>query len=85
MMRNNKFLPRSSKFDWNQKKIIECTPKMIFNDTFYDFLSIPDTFGISNSREISGTLTFIIPSNLSSNLFYNCGAHSGMGGSISIE
>ena len=43
------------------------------------------TSGISNSRETTGTLTFVIPSNLSSNLFYNCGAHSGMGGSITIE
>ena len=43
------------------------------------------TSGITNSRETTGTLTFVIPSNLSSNLYYNCGAHSGMGGSISIE
>ena len=43
------------------------------------------TSGISNSRETTGILTFVIPSNLSSNLYYNCGAHSGMGGSISIE
>ena len=41
--------------------------------------------GISTSRETTGTLTFDIPSNLISNLFYNCGAHSGMGGSITIE
>jgi hypothetical protein len=43
------------------------------------------TSGITNSRATSGTLTFIVPSNLSSSLYYNCGAHSGMGGSISIE
>ena len=43
------------------------------------------TSGITNSRETTGTLTFVIPSNLSSNLYYNCGAHSGMGGSITIE
>ena len=43
------------------------------------------TSGITNSRETTGTLTFVIPSNLSSNLYYNCGAHSGMGGLITIE
>ena len=43
------------------------------------------TSGITNSRETSGTLTFVIPSNLSSNLYYNCGAHSGMGGLITIK
>ena len=43
------------------------------------------TSGITNSRETTGTLTFVIPSNISSNLYYNCGAHSGMGGSINIE
>ena len=43
------------------------------------------TNGIANSRETTGTLTFVIPSNLSSNLYYNCGAHSGMGGSITIK
>ena len=43
------------------------------------------TSGITNSRETTGTLTFVIPSNLSSNLYYNCGAHSGMGGSITID
>ena len=41
--------------------------------------------GITNSRETSGTLTFIVPSNLTSSLYYNCGAHSGMGGVIMIE
>ena len=43
------------------------------------------TSGITNSRETTGTLTFFIPSNLSSNLYYNCGAHSGMGGLITIK
>ena len=43
------------------------------------------TSGITNSRAISGTLIFVIPNNLSSSLYYNCGAHSGMGGSINIE
>ena len=43
------------------------------------------TTGITNSRETTGTLTFVIPSSLSSNLYYNCGTHSGMGGSITIE
>ena len=43
------------------------------------------TSGITNSRETTGTLTFVISSNLSSNLFYNCGAHSGMGGLITIK
>ena len=43
------------------------------------------TSGITNSRETTGTLTFVIQSNLSSNLYYNCGAHSGMGGLITIR
>ena len=43
------------------------------------------TSGITNFRETTGNQTFVVPSNLSSNLFYNCGAHSGMGGSITIE
>ena len=43
------------------------------------------TSGITNFRETTGTLTFVIPSNLSSNLYYNCGAHSGMGGLITIK
>mgnify|MGYP001279083798 FL=1 len=43
------------------------------------------TSGITNSRETTGTLTFVIPSSLSSNLYYNCGAHSGMGGLITIK
>ena len=41
--------------------------------------------GITNSRETTGTLTFVIPSNLSSNLYYNFGVHSGMGGLITIK
>ena len=43
------------------------------------------TSGITNSRETTGTLTFVVPSSLSSNLYYNCGAHSGMGGLIIIK
>ena len=43
------------------------------------------TSGITNSRETTGTLTFVIPSNLSSNLYYSCGAHSGMGWLITIK
>ena len=43
------------------------------------------TSGITNSRGSTGTLTFVIPSNLSSSLYYNCGAHSGMGGLITIK
>ena len=43
------------------------------------------TSGITNSRETMDTLTFVIPSNLSSNLYYNCCAHSGMAGLITIE
>ena len=43
------------------------------------------TSGITNSRETTGTLTFDIPSNLSSNLYYNFGVHSGMGGLMTIK
>ena len=43
------------------------------------------TSGITNSRETTDTLTFVIPSNLFSDLYYNCGAHSGMGGLITFK
>ena len=42
------------------------------------------TSGITNSRTTTGTLTFVVPSDSPTILYYNCGNHSGMGGSIMI-
>ena len=41
--------------------------------------------GITNSRATSGTLTFTVPSDAPSILYYNCGLHSNMGGAILIQ
>lgn len=43
------------------------------------------TSGITNSRKTNGTLTFIVPSDSPSTLYYNCGNHSSMGGLITIN
>ena len=42
------------------------------------------TSGITNSRTTTETLTFIVPSNSPSTLYYNCGNHVAMGGTITI-
>ena len=42
------------------------------------------TSGVTNSRTTTATLTFIVPSDSPSTLYYNCGNHSSMGGSITI-
>ena len=42
------------------------------------------TSGVTNSRTTTATLTFIIPSDYPSTLYYNCGNHASMGGSITI-
>ena len=43
------------------------------------------TFGITNSRTTNGTLTIVVPSDSPSTLYYNCGNHVPMGGSITIN
>ena len=43
------------------------------------------TSGVTSSRTTSGTLTFIVPSDSPTTLYYNCGNHSGMGGTIIIH
>ena len=43
------------------------------------------TSGVTNSRTTTGTLTFIVPSDAPTTLYYNCGNHSGMGGTIIIH
>ena len=43
------------------------------------------TSGITNSRTTNGTLTFVVPSDSPSTLYYNCGNHSAMGGLITIN
>ena len=43
------------------------------------------TNGVTNSQTENGTLTFQIPSDAPSTLYYVCGNHSGMGGDITIS
>lgn len=43
------------------------------------------TTGVTNSRTDSGTFTFVVPVGAPSTLYYQCGNHSVMGGSISIK
>ena len=40
--------------------------------------------GVTNSRTTTETLTFIVPSDSPSTLYYNCGIHISMGGLITI-
>ena len=41
--------------------------------------------GVTNSRTTTGTLTFVVPSDSPATLYYNCGNHSGMGGTITVQ
>ena len=43
------------------------------------------TNGVTNSQTTNGTLTFHVPSDAPSSLYYVCGNHSGMGGDITIS
>ena len=43
------------------------------------------TSGVTNSRTTNATLTFVVPSESPSKLYYNCGNHVSMGGSITIN
>ena len=42
------------------------------------------TFGVTNSRTMTATLIFVVPSDSPLTLYYNCGNHASMGGSITI-
>jgi hypothetical protein len=42
------------------------------------------TSGITKSRTTTETLTFLVPSDPPSTLYYNCGNHEAMGGTITI-
>ena len=42
------------------------------------------TSGVTNSRTTNATLIFVVPSDSPSTLYYNCGNHESMGGSIII-
>ena len=42
------------------------------------------TSGVTNSRTTNETLKFVVPSDSLSTLYYNCGNHAAMGGSITI-
>ena len=43
------------------------------------------TNGVTNSQTTNGTLTFQVPSDAPSTLYYVCGNHIGMGGEIAIS
>ena len=43
------------------------------------------TNGVTNSQTTNGTLTFQVPSDAPSTLYYVCAYHSGMGGEITIS
>ena len=43
------------------------------------------TSGVTNSRTTSGTLAFVVPDNAPDTLYYQCGNHSSMRGTISIK
>ena len=43
------------------------------------------TNGVMNSQTTNGTLTFQVPSDAPSTLYYVCAYHSGMGGEITIS
>ena len=43
------------------------------------------TNGVTNSQITNGTLTFQVPSDAPSTLYYVCAYHSGMGGEITIS
>ena len=43
------------------------------------------TFGVTNSLTTNGTLTILVPSDSPSTLYYNCGNHVSMGGTITIN
>ena len=43
------------------------------------------TSGVTNSRTTTGTLTFVVPLDSPTTLYYNCGNHSGMGGTITVQ
>ena len=42
------------------------------------------TSSVTNSRTTTETLTFIVPSDSPSTLYYNCGNHTAMGGTLTI-
>ena len=41
--------------------------------------------GVTNNGATTGTITFVVPYDAPSTLYYRCGAHSEMGGTISIK
>ena len=43
------------------------------------------TSGVTNSRTTNGTLTIVVPSDSPSTLYYNCGFHVSMGGTLTIN
>ena len=77
----------------NQKYIIDVSDSSTNSHPFYiqttDNSGAYDssnvyTSGVTNSGATTGSITFIPPSDAPSTLYYRCGSHSGMGGSISV-
>ncbi len=42
------------------------------------------TSGVTNNGIASGTVTFVVPSSAPASLFYQCGVHDAMGGTLNI-
>ena len=78
----------------NQKYVIDVSDSSTNSHPFYiqttDNSGAYDssnvyTSGVTNSGATTGSITFIPPSDAPSTLYYRCGSHSGMGGSISVK
>ena len=78
----------------NQKYIIDVSDSSTNSHPFYiqttdnsgDYdSSNVYTSGVTNSGATTGSITFIPPSDAPSTLYYRCGSHSEMGGSISVK
>lgn len=76
-----------------QKYIIDVSDSSTDTHPFYiqtvdggGFYSESDVYtsGVTNSGATTGTITFVVPFDAPSTLYYRCGVHGGMGGTILI-